>query len=152
MGADADAAATREATGRIDFQADLSLPGFCHFYAKEFVWGEDVVSVRLGEVRKASEFPKLKKEYPYMPADEAKYMLHIEDLIDVERNLNCVLNPGSVYKLWDALHAEAAKSAKERKPRTPAQEVARQTRAEKRAEKSSAPAQNMAWKPTLRVQ
>merc|ERR1719247_1218875 len=74
-------------------------------------------------------------QYPYMPADEAKYMLHIEDPIDVERNLNCVLNPGSVYKLWNAMQEEAAKAVKA-KPRTPAQEVARQGRAVKRAEKA----------------
>merc|ERR1712118_386995 len=112
-----DAPVVQEAAAAIDFDAELSVHGFCSFYANEFAWGEDVASVRLGEKRKAADFRTLKREYPYMPADEAKYMLHIEDPIDVERNLNCVLNPGSVYKLWDAMHAEAAKSAKERKPR-----------------------------------
>jgi hypothetical protein len=128
----------REAAEQIDFSAELSLRGFCQFYATEFVWGEDVVSVRLGTKEKASAsaFKKLKREYPYMPKEETKYMLHIEDPIDVERNLNCVLNPGSVFKLWAAFEEEAAKAVKP-KPRTNAQEAARQTRTVKRAEKKT---------------
>jgi len=132
----ADASAVQEAMAEFDYEADLSVAGLCHFYVNEFVWGEDVVSVRLGTQEKVSEFPKLKKEYPYMPASEAKYMIHIEDPIDVERNLNCVLNPGNVIKLYEAMKAEAEKRVKA-KPRTPAQEVARQQRAVKRAEKKT---------------
>jgi len=62
------------------------LTWFFEFYASIFWWGEEVVSVRLGERRNVSDecFKTLRGRSPYPT-------LHIEDPFLLHRNLNCVL-------------------------------------------------------------
>jgi len=82
----------------------VSFPDFARFYHDEFDWGERVVSVRTGESAPPEEYPDLKmKPRSGITDEEWDYFLHIEDPFDTQRNLNCVLAPGSNYRLWEAL-------------------------------------------------
>ncbi|CAE7877476.1 Tut7 [Symbiodinium microadriaticum] len=85
----------------------VSFPDFARFYHDEFEWGERVVSVRTGESAPLEEYPDLRmKPRSGITDEEWDYFLHIEDPFDTRRNLNCVLAPGSNYRLWEAHHAE----------------------------------------------
>jgi DNA polymerase sigma len=65
---------------------------FFWFYSEWFVWGEEVVSIRLGARMAAYQdyFSNLRGRYATR--------LHIEDPYELERNLNCVL--GEVQEGW----------------------------------------------------
>ena len=67
----------------------VTLAKFLLFYAEEFKWGSDVVSVRLGKLAPVDSFQKLEPAPYFLPLDEAA--LHIEDPFEVHGNLNCVL-------------------------------------------------------------
>jgi hypothetical protein len=74
---------------------DRFLSKFLHFYAFEFHWGTEVVSVRLGCRRRRAHFTRL--------AGSHLERFHIEDPFLVERNLNCPLRLENEVKLLSAL-------------------------------------------------
>jgi len=61
------------------------LTRFFQFFAKDFLWGNEVVSIRLGRRCKAksTEFELLQHRW--------KQRIHVEDPFEVERNLHCAL-------------------------------------------------------------
>jgi len=61
------------------------LTRFFKFFAKDFLWGNEVVSIRLGRRcdAKSNEFELLQHRW--------KQRIHVEDPFEVERNLHCVL-------------------------------------------------------------
>jgi len=78
--------------------SDLLLQ-FFSFYAREFQWGTEVVSIRLGSRRLVLD-----------PAFEAlkgrrEERLHIEDPFQLGRNLHCVLRVENEYVLYQRLWA-----------------------------------------------
>jgi len=97
--------------GQSAWPAEVSLAGFFRFFGREFAWGEEVVSVRVGRRRSKGAFPGLQLH----AATAEPLMLHIEDPIETSRDLACVLAPGNSTKLRAALAAEAAKMS----PRSP---------------------------------
>eukprot|EP00438_Fugacium_kawagutii_P004053 Skav219301 [mRNA] locus=scaffold2157:525304:526053:- [translate_table: standard] len=79
---------------------------FIRFYRDTFRWGEWVVSIRTGEVLSLKKYPKLTKQpRSGVFAFETKYFIHIEDPIDIGRNLHCVLGPGKNDRLWEAFES-----------------------------------------------
>lgn len=92
-------------------QVQVSFQDFARFYYAEFRWGTWVVSVRTGQCAVLNAYPDLKVRPRTGVAEaESASMLHIEDPFDVSRNLNCVLKPGSNYRLWCALEQPARQS------------------------------------------
>ncbi|CAE8676872.1 unnamed protein product, partial [Polarella glacialis] len=87
------------------------LRGFFTFYASDFDWQSEVVSVRLGVRGKLSEDPTETrtsycsglppKRFPF--AESFGGYLHIEDPIEVGRNLNFALSEGTVTTMRWAL-------------------------------------------------
>lgn len=83
------------------FKCSLSLGElfvrFLQFYSQEFYWGSEVVSLRLGSRLDVKEpfFSQLKAR----SADR----LHVEDPVDLTRNLNCVLGESQEMRLRKAL-------------------------------------------------
>eukprot|EP00927_Polykrikos_kofoidii_P068122 TRINITY_DN6350_c2_g1_i1.p1 TRINITY_DN6350_c2_g1~~TRINITY_DN6350_c2_g1_i1.p1 ORF type:complete len:538 (-),score=83.79 TRINITY_DN6350_c2_g1_i1:57-1577(-) len=74
---------------------------FARFYAEEFEWGKWVVSVRTGKCSCLHVYPELRtKRRDGVPISELDNYIHIEDPIDIERNLNIVLGPKNNMKLW----------------------------------------------------
>ena len=61
----------------------VTLADFLLFYAEEFNWGSDVVSVRLGKMVPMDSFQKLDFAHYYIPPEEAQLVLHIEDPFEV---------------------------------------------------------------------
>ncbi|CAK9039018.1 unnamed protein product [Durusdinium trenchii] len=61
------------------------LRGFFDFYANEFDWKQDVVSVRLGQRNSTIRSRRL------IQLKNKRMHLHIEDPIDIRRNLNFAL-------------------------------------------------------------
>lgn len=59
---------------------------FFYFYASSFFWGEEVVSVRIGERLNISH-----DSYKKLNGNQVSQRLHIEDPFLLKRNLNCVL-------------------------------------------------------------
>ncbi|CAK0811253.1 unnamed protein product [Prorocentrum cordatum] len=82
------------------------LPGalrqFFAFYAREFEWGREVVSVRLGRRCRAGG-----PEFTLLP-NAADHRLHVEDPFLTGRNLNCVLGLEQEAQLQAALRAAEA--------------------------------------------
>ena len=70
------------------------LRGFFVFYDSCFEWGREVVSIRYGARLPLSAYPDLRGKPGYM---------HIEDPIDVEKNLNCVLDSVGEQRLRQAI-------------------------------------------------
>eukprot|EP00930_Biecheleria_cincta_P043162 TRINITY_DN29673_c0_g4_i1.p1 TRINITY_DN29673_c0_g4~~TRINITY_DN29673_c0_g4_i1.p1 ORF type:complete len:687 (-),score=126.15 TRINITY_DN29673_c0_g4_i1:105-2165(-) len=77
------------------------LSRFFHFFANDFHWGGEVVSVRLGtrSYTQSPEFFKL--------AGTSAWRLHIEDPLLLERNLNDVLGYAQEAKLQSELNYAA---------------------------------------------
>jgi hypothetical protein len=69
---------------------------FFHFYASTFVWGQEVISVRVGHRLNINHecYQKLRGRYG------ASSSLHIEDPFLLHRNLNCVLKPEQEQMLY----------------------------------------------------
>jgi terminal uridylyltransferase len=63
------------------------LRGFFIFYEREFRWGSEVASVRLGR-----RFTIDHANFRALPPGRMPGTIHIEDPLDLERNLNCVLD------------------------------------------------------------
>ena len=79
------------------------LQGFFYFYAHVFKWGDEVVSIRLGERKflSSSRFGQLPRGI-FSHADghpAALPVIHIEDPFELQRNLNCVLDQTAVTRL-----------------------------------------------------
>ena len=68
------------------------LRGFFDFYANHFVWTTEVVSVRLGRREFLEETEVFEDNFPCLE-NKLKGKLHIEDPIDLGRNLNFALWP-----------------------------------------------------------
>ena len=79
--------------------ADLLLSFFV-FYSSDFMWGAEVISVRTGKRMSISEYPQLRV---------GSNPVHIEDPIDTEKNLNCVLDMTGAARLRDAFIVTANK-------------------------------------------
>lgn len=81
---------------RCDMSLAQLLARFICFYAEQFAWGDEVVSVRLGQrVRPWDpEFASL----PY----RTQPRIHIEDPFDLRRNLHCVLGAREELELQAA--------------------------------------------------
>ncbi|CAJ1377605.1 unnamed protein product [Effrenium voratum] len=93
--------------------AAVSFADFVFFYSEEFQWGDCVVSVRTGRCDPPEKYPDLKiKARTGVEKEELDYFLHIEDPFDIQRNLSCVLGPGSNYSLWEALRSFKTKAAR----------------------------------------
>lgn len=82
------------------------LDRFFIFYAEIFAWGEEVVSVRLGQRGRASdaEFSQLRHR--------SSHRIHIEDPYDLQRNLQCVLGREEEHDLLASV-TEASRLVKE---------------------------------------
>lgn len=79
------------------------LEGFWKFYAKEFQWGQEVVSIRTGLRHPVAYYhPDLSRFTDRCPLSthEQVECIHIEDPFQNQRNLNCVLQPGSLAQLY----------------------------------------------------
>lgn len=87
--------------GRQAWPAEVDLEGFFRFYGKEFAWGEEVVSVRVGRRRSVSSFPGL------IRSTSEPEMIHIEDPIETARDLSSVFLPGHCAMLRAAFSVEA---------------------------------------------
>ena len=74
------------------------LTGFFAFYSHEFVWGEEVVSIRTGNRRGREHYPQL----PEGRLQQIAQPIHIEDPLDLQRNLNCVLDIDGLVRLRGA--------------------------------------------------
>lgn len=75
------------------------LRGFFSFYATEFAWGNEVVSIRIGQ-RVSIDNPTYEllgrgKLHP-------NHAIHIEDPFDLYRNLNCVMDMDGLNRLRGA--------------------------------------------------
>ena len=87
------------------------LQGFFNFYDSEYDWGNEVVSIRLGQrcdlTENADVFTALGRK-----ERKSKSYIHIEDPFDLERNLNCVLYYECACQLRNIfrLYAETAKN------------------------------------------
>ncbi|CAE8590260.1 unnamed protein product, partial [Polarella glacialis] len=86
----------------------LLFASFLHFYAKDFRWGAEVVSVRLGRGAAATLFEKL-------PGRE-NTRLHIEDPYLLGRNLNCVLGDVGEDQLWGTFQRTVLELAAKTRP------------------------------------
>eukprot|EP00434_Breviolum_minutum_P025940 symbB.v1.2.022933.t1/scaffold2056.1/size90925/7 len=75
-----------------------TLSDFAQFMTKEFEWGVDVVSVRVGRILDLDAYPEL--SIRHAREDDT---LHIEDPFDISRNLSCVFGPYANRKLWHCL-------------------------------------------------
>jgi len=71
---------------------------FFDFFAREFHWGSEVVSVRVG--RRSFSVETLLFD---MLKGRTEERLHIEDPFQLSRNLHCVLRLEKEYKLYDKL-------------------------------------------------
>eukprot|EP00930_Biecheleria_cincta_P046399 TRINITY_DN3199_c0_g1_i1.p1 TRINITY_DN3199_c0_g1~~TRINITY_DN3199_c0_g1_i1.p1 ORF type:complete len:519 (+),score=102.33 TRINITY_DN3199_c0_g1_i1:118-1674(+) len=95
-GSEADAEQRIQAA-RAAFKCNLGLGEllvkFFQFYSQEFYWGSEVVSVRLGS--------RLDVGQPFFGQLKARRMnrLHVEDPVDLTRNLNCVLGEPQEMRL-----------------------------------------------------
>eukprot|EP00930_Biecheleria_cincta_P046400 TRINITY_DN3199_c0_g2_i1.p1 TRINITY_DN3199_c0_g2~~TRINITY_DN3199_c0_g2_i1.p1 ORF type:complete len:527 (+),score=86.92 TRINITY_DN3199_c0_g2_i1:39-1583(+) len=95
-GSEADAEQRIQAA-RAAFKCSLSLGEllvrFFQFYSQEFYWGSEVVSVRLGS--------RLDVGQPFFSQLKARNTnrLHVEDPVDLTRNLNCVLGESQEMRL-----------------------------------------------------
>jgi len=78
------------------------LTRFFQFFAKDFLWGKEVVSIRLGHRcdAKSNEFELLQHRW--------KHRIHVEDPFEVERNLHCALRLDNE----DILKAEICRAAR----------------------------------------
>lgn len=72
------------------------LQEFFHFYANEFAWGTEVVSIRTGDRRTRQD-----KCYSALQGTHTE-RLHIEDPYELARNLHCVLLPECEERLRGA--------------------------------------------------
>lgn len=88
------------------WQCNLPLPvllgRFFRFYAEQFAWGLEVVSVRRGERTDSGA-----QEYALLSYRE-KQRMHIEDPCEPKRNLHCVLGADEEFGLRQAF-AEAVR-------------------------------------------
>jgi hypothetical protein len=68
--------------------------GFIRFFTKDFHWGSEVISVRVGKRVSATDitFSDLQPLDPWR--------IHIEDPFEHKRNLNCVLQAECEMQLW----------------------------------------------------
>jgi hypothetical protein len=74
--------------------------GFLRFYTKDFHWGSEVISVRVGKRVTATDitFADLQPLDPWR--------IHIEDPFELNRNLNYVLQPEREMQLWLCFYKE----------------------------------------------
>jgi predicted nucleotidyltransferase len=79
--------------------------GFFRFFTLEFIWGEEVVSVRTGQRRHHGAFPTLAKRYG---PDDAEVKLFIEDPIECHRDLSTSFWPSHCAMLQKAVHQSHA--------------------------------------------
>jgi DNA polymerase sigma len=78
------------------------LRGFFMFYSREFQWGLEVASIRLGTRHPKDEFHRLFMSN--IATTGSKHdTIHIEDPFDLQRNLNCVLDSEGLARLRLAL-------------------------------------------------
>jgi terminal uridylyltransferase len=92
---------SREAVKCKATPSDL-LKGFFTFYANEFQWGHEVVSIRTAQRLPITnhKFHSLSRggRFPQSSQSVAS-IIHIEDPFDLQRNLNCVLDEVGVLRL-----------------------------------------------------
>ena len=91
-----------------DAEAELSFEGFVRFYAVEYSWGRECVSVRNGTRLDLENYPELRKLRPRkgVSAEEWQQSIRIEDPFERSRDLADVLQSGCNTKLRAALLAE----------------------------------------------
>ena len=89
-------------------EAELSFEGFVRFYAVEYRWGRECVSVRNGKRLDLEKYPKLQRLRPRrgISAEEWEISIRIEDPFERSRDLADVLQSGCNNKLRAALLAE----------------------------------------------
>jgi hypothetical protein len=77
------------------------LRGFFSFYATEFSWGNEVVSIRLGQRVSIDthHFDSLARGKL-----NPNHAIHIEDPLDTYRNLNCVLDMDGLNRVRGAFN------------------------------------------------
>ncbi|KAF4663343.1 Zinc finger, CCHC domain containing [Perkinsus olseni] len=80
------------------------LRDFFVFYDRDYKWGSEVVSIRTGERRSTDE-------YLHLPRRDTESNILIEDPLDLNRNLNCVLDYEGRIRLRRAFALFAAKVA-----------------------------------------
>ncbi|EER00886.1 conserved hypothetical protein [Perkinsus marinus ATCC 50983] len=80
------------------------LRDFFVFYDRDYKWGSEVVSIRVGERRSIDD-------YLHLPRRDAESNVLIEDPLDLNRNLNCVLDYEGRIRLRRAFALFAAKVA-----------------------------------------
>merc|ERR1711924_134176 len=93
--------------------AELSFADFVRFYATEYDWGRECVSVRIGKRLTINEYPELHAITPRrgVSAAELQRSIRIEDPFEAARDLADVLGPGRSVELHEALLAEHAAMA-----------------------------------------
>ena len=91
-------------------EAELSFEGFVRFYAVEYRWGRECVSVRNGKRLDLENYPKLQGLRPRrgISAEEWEISIRIEDPFERSRDLADVLQYGRSAELRAALLAEHA--------------------------------------------
>lgn len=102
---DAAARAERDQLPPCTLTAAELLCAFFTFYDKQFKWGSEVVSIRLGESRMISDpqFSVLSqgsRSMVELPPGIEK--IHIEDPFDLQRNLHCVMDLDGLVRLRKA--------------------------------------------------
>lgn len=90
-----------------------ALCGFFEFYANDYKWGTEVVSIRLGPDRKGisdQEFSHLSPGPRLTQVDgKLPVRIHIEDPFDLTRNLHCVMDSDGLIRLRKAFGDIASK-------------------------------------------
>lgn len=90
-----------------------TLCGFFEFYDRDYKWGQEVVSIRLGTERRSvtdpecshlSQGPRLTSINGSLPP-----RIHIEDPFDLTRNLHCVMDTEGLVRLRKAFSDIASK-------------------------------------------
>ena len=80
---------------------NITFNDFLDFYANEYKWGKEVVSVRIGRPNLLlKQFPRLRVSVRQGVSDAEKQdFIQIEDPFDIDRNLSVVLGVGNNHKL-----------------------------------------------------
>lgn len=109
-----DAVAEKNLLPQCHLTAAELLCGFFTFYDREFKWGSEVVSIRIGgDVRRSITDPDFgqlsqgSRSMLELPPDVEK--IHIEDPFDLSRNLHCVMDMDGLVRLRRAFRDIAAK-------------------------------------------
>jgi hypothetical protein len=82
-----------------ELSVEVMLYRFFSFFAMYFIWGKEVISIRLGKrnLIEDSRFSELPGHFSKKPR------LHIEDPFLLGRNLNCVLKEPQEHVLWQKI-------------------------------------------------